>query len=376
MNDKLKGLLAGLTIGVMLTGSVAYASGTQIEVVFKNLKYMFDGKEVIAPEGQAGFIYEGSTYVPLRFVSEALGKEVSMDEDTGTIWVGKKPSEVIATYDGGQVTTGQLDKFLAINALFNPQSKQQEGDPAYTASMLNQLVGYMVMHSRADKATLDEVAASVPVQLAKIKGSSGGQFAKALTASGLNEADINQYIDWVLTFDKVLRAGLDDSALEKLYDSRVAASPGYATQASVRHVLIGFQDAAGKSRTKEDALKLAKEVKAKLDAGESFAAIAKQYSEDPGSKDNGGLYENAPVRDWVEPFRNAAVQLDLNIISEPVETDYGYHIMKVEARSTLSFDLLSKEAKDSMINEELNNKYQKLMQEEIPSLIQSSKLDQ
>lgn len=55
MNDKLKGLMLGLLPGVMLAGSAAYASGAQIEVYFKQLRYMFDGieKQPAANQGKS-----------------------------------------------------------------------------------------------------------------------------------------------------------------------------------------------------------------------------------------------------------------------------------------------------------------------------------
>lgn len=90
MKDKLKGLLLGLVIGTLLSGTVVYASGsTSINVFFRDLKYMFDGVEK-KPTSDQGFIYEGTTYVPLRFVGEALGKEVEWDGPNETIWIGKK----------------------------------------------------------------------------------------------------------------------------------------------------------------------------------------------------------------------------------------------------------------------------------------------
>jgi cyclophilin family peptidyl-prolyl cis-trans isomerase len=89
MKDKLKGLIIGVGIGVLISSSVVYASGgTQIEVYFNNLKFMFDGVEQTSAKGK-GFIYEGTTYVPLRFMSENLGKQVSFNGKTQTIWVGK-----------------------------------------------------------------------------------------------------------------------------------------------------------------------------------------------------------------------------------------------------------------------------------------------
>ncbi|WP_127584410.1 lamin tail domain-containing protein [Paenibacillus koleovorans] len=88
----IKGFVLGVCTTLLLLGAtVAYAAeSTQIEVYFKNLRYMFDGVEKKTSDLK-GFIYEGSTYVPLRFVGESLGKEVSWQEETQTIWIGEQP---------------------------------------------------------------------------------------------------------------------------------------------------------------------------------------------------------------------------------------------------------------------------------------------
>ncbi|SDE23328.1 Peptidyl-prolyl cis-trans isomerase (rotamase)-cyclophilin family [Paenibacillus sp. UNCCL117] len=91
MKDKLKYTAVGVVLGAMLTAAigVSAAGGQQIEVYFKPLKFMFDGKEKKPAEGQP-FIYEGTTYVPLRFMSETLGKQVQYDGKNDTIWVGNR----------------------------------------------------------------------------------------------------------------------------------------------------------------------------------------------------------------------------------------------------------------------------------------------
>jgi cyclophilin family peptidyl-prolyl cis-trans isomerase len=91
MKQKIKYLSLGIIIGALLSTSIAVyaAAGSQIEVYFKELRFMFDGIEKKVTEGTS-FIYEGTTYVPLRFMSESLGKFVQYDDKRQTIWVGNR----------------------------------------------------------------------------------------------------------------------------------------------------------------------------------------------------------------------------------------------------------------------------------------------
>lgn len=87
-----KDITVGAVLGGMLFSGVSYAaSATSINVNFLPLKYFFDGIEKKAPQDQQGFIYQGTTYVPLRFASEALGKKVSYEGKTASVYVGKQP---------------------------------------------------------------------------------------------------------------------------------------------------------------------------------------------------------------------------------------------------------------------------------------------
>lgn len=88
---RMKDVTVGIVLGGVLFSGVSYAASTSIEVNFQSLKYFFDGVEKKAPSDQQGFIYKGTTYVPLRFVSEALGKKVGYEGKTSSIYVGKQP---------------------------------------------------------------------------------------------------------------------------------------------------------------------------------------------------------------------------------------------------------------------------------------------
>ncbi|GAA3403997.1 peptidylprolyl isomerase [Paenibacillus hodogayensis] len=89
MKNKLQGMVMGIVIGVLLSITFVQASGTAtpIQVYFKELVFKFNGVEK-KPE-QPSFIYDGTTYVPIRFVSESLGVPVKYNGDTGTISLGQ-----------------------------------------------------------------------------------------------------------------------------------------------------------------------------------------------------------------------------------------------------------------------------------------------
>ncbi|MBE1441721.1 peptidylprolyl isomerase [Paenibacillus sp. OAS669] len=368
MNDKFKGLVLGLSLGVMLTGSVAYASGTQIEVYFQNIKYMFDGivKTPTEEQGQ-GFIYNGTTYVPLRFVSEALGKEVQWDGDTQTVWVGKKVdmAAVVATYEGGQVTRGDYEKFAYILRMTNPQYGAKEPDDAFKQYVINQIIASRIINSKLNETDRAEALESAEKQVAEAKSFLDARAAD-MSKQGITESDIRNYVQGVVATQTWLDSTADEPTVKAAYDQAVANNDESIISASVRHILIMKEDDNGKARTEAEVSQKLKEVQDKLKNGGDFAALAKQYSEDPGSSDNGGLYTNEPVVKWTDAFKKATISLELNKISDPVETEYGYHIIRVESRTTRSYD----DVKETIKNQLIDKNYNQFMTKELPALIE------
>ncbi|MNB77487.1 hypothetical protein D3C75_241730 [compost metagenome] len=79
MNDKVKGLILGITIGSMITGATAFAaSGMNIDVVKKKFNIYFDGLEPLRAEG---FIYNGKLYLPARTFAEAIENKVILENN-------------------------------------------------------------------------------------------------------------------------------------------------------------------------------------------------------------------------------------------------------------------------------------------------------
>lgn len=93
--------VAGFVTAAVLFGGTALGVDyyqQQITVSYTPLTYFFDGAEKAPPADQKGFIYGGRTYVPLRFMGEALNKKVGYDPQTSSIYVGAKPGAVPALW--------------------------------------------------------------------------------------------------------------------------------------------------------------------------------------------------------------------------------------------------------------------------------------
>lgn len=107
---------------------------------------------------------------------------------------------------------------------------------------------------------------------------------------------------------------------------------GLAQKVRARHILIKTVDDSLQPLSEEEikaAKTRAEEVLAKAKAGEDFEALVKEYSEDPGSVDNGGEY-TFKRGEMAEEFEVASFSMEPGEISDLVETLYGYHIIKLE----------------------------------------------
>lgn len=128
-------------------------------------------------------------------------------------------------------------------------------------------------------------------------------------------------------------------------------------QITISHILIGLNDTEGKAvRSQAEALARANEVHKKAVAAGDFAELVKQYSDDPGSKDTGGVYGPMPLAQFkgsmVKEFSEGALALNEGEISKPVKTEFGYHVIRLDKREMPEGDDYTakyKEAEDGLL---------------------------
>ena len=137
---------------------------------------------------------------------------------------------------------------------------------------------------------------------------------------------IMKYIDEVALKD--VDVNVSDEEIKDFYENN---KERYSQEtATVRHILFLTQ---GKSEEEIDSIKtLAGSVKDRAQNGEDFVSLVETYSEDPGSKQSGGLYKDFTRGRMVQSFEDASFTLPVGTISDLVETPYGYHIIKIEDR--------------------------------------------
>lgn len=195
MKKQIRAFILGFLACAMLSGGAAYAAtgSTSIEVVFEKLHYMFDGVEK-QPAGAQGFIYEGTTYVPLRFMSEQLGKEVQWDSGTKTIWIGQKPAAPSPAASGVYLSDMELTKteeariFLSVDK-WGTKPMNTTGHTSFTINGVTYSKGLaMYHHDNAyppDKKTGGNVTIQLDQKYTKLTGIVGADHSTLKdTASG------------------------------------------------------------------------------------------------------------------------------------------------------------------------------------------------
>ncbi|ARP99457.1 peptidylprolyl isomerase [Pseudorhodoplanes sinuspersici] len=116
------------------------------------------------------------------------------------------------------------------------------------------------------------------------------------------------------------KAALTDDAMKKVY-AEATKDMGNEQEVSARHILVESEDDA-------------KKIAADLKKGGDFSAIAKEKSKDPGSKDNGGDLGFFSKDQMVPEFAEAAFKLDKGQVSDPVKSQFGWHVIRVDDKRT------------------------------------------
>ena len=239
------------------------------------------------------------------------------------------PADAVAVVDGESVTKTSLDALL-VRAKKSYTTQKRAFPKAGTAeyqALQTQAVAFLVQRAEYDKQA-DELKITVTdkelqarIDQVKKQYFKGNQVLldKRLKEQGYTadsfQADIRAQVLSEKIYDEVTKKGatVTDAQVTKYYNEN-KAQYNVAESRDVRHILV---------KTKAEGDKIYVQIK----AGGDFAALAKKYSLDPGSKANGGKLTITRGQ-TVAPFDKTAFLLTTNQVSRPVKTQFGYHVIQ------------------------------------------------
>lgn len=251
---------------------------------------------------------------------------------------------VVAKAKGFDIKRSDIDALvIKFKAVLTSQGRQVPEENVLEKMVLNELVTQRVLLSKATDADRANATKTVNLQVSNLLAQAGSQDAldKQFKIRGTTPADYRKELMDLVTANEALKRELNikitDADAKDYYNSHPADFEE-PEKVHVHHILFltmeptsGEQLADDKKQAKH---KQAEDVLKRARAGEDFTALAKQYSEDPGSKANGG---DLPAFDkegdfgggrMGPEFTTAACSLTNNQVSDIVTTEYGYHIIK------------------------------------------------
>lgn len=234
----------------------------------------------------------------------------------------------VAVVGSQHVTRANFDQILGQAEKSYKQQKRpfpKAGSPEYE-TLKNQIVGFLVQRAeyaqKADDLGIKVDDKKVDARLKQLKkqyfGGNEKRYESTIKAQGLTDKTVREDIRTQLVseaiFNKVTAdVKVSDADLMKYYrkNKRQFSQP---ESREVRHILV-------KKKALADSLYR------QLKAGADFAKLAKKYSQDPGSKAQGGKLTVSKGQ-TVPPFDKAAFSLKKNELSRPVKTQYGWHVIQ------------------------------------------------
>lgn len=330
----------------------------------------------------AGLLGAPGGFTP-RAAAQAGTGAVSKPADKITELFG---DPVLAKGRGLEIKRSQFDTAL-MSIKANAAAQGRNIPPEYMSTLerqvLNDLIGMQLLLNKATATDKTLGRAQFEKSFQKFKTESKvtdaeyeERLALQLRAQGLTrEQWEKQRVDQMtigFTLERELKISVSDDEVKKFYDENPSR---FEEPEMVRasHILLSTRDSGTGSdlseAKKQEKRKQMEDILKRARAGEDFAKLAKEFSEDPGSKDKGGEY-TFPRGQMVPAFESAAFSLNPNQISDIITTQFGYHIIKLSEKipaKKVEFATVAEELKEGLkqqeIQKQLRDYVEKLKQE-------------
>ena len=266
-----------------------------------------------------------------------------------------KPKDKVATVNGTAISRGDLDREVKLwTERMASQGRQLPPAqlPAVRSQILESLINQELLYqaSKNNKVKIDQKIIDERYDAIKKRFKTEEEYKDAIAKMGVTETIIRKQLEKGLAIDELLKTSVvkditvTDEESRKYYNENQDQFK-QAEQVKASHILIKVEPTASDEQ-KAEARKKIETVQGKLKKGDDFAAVAKEYSEGP-SKSRGGDLGFFGRGQMVKPFEDAAFAMDVEEVSGVVETNFGYHIIKVSEKKPASTSSYS-EVKDQL----------------------------
>lgn len=220
----------------------------------------------------------------------------------------------------------------------------------YGAQTLDSMIADKIVNMEAEKQKIAVTDDEIQAELDKMAESYGGKetFEQQLALSGMTvdnmKSEIKSYLETVKLLEP--RIKITDEEISTYFDQN-KDDFNEPEQVEASHILVADEATA-------------KEVKQKLNEGGDFASLAAEYSTDTNNAKNGGELGYFERGVMGEAFENAAFSMKVGDISEPVKSQFGYHIIKVTGRKEAKEATLEDskaEIEETLKNQKINSEY-------------------
>lgn len=277
------------------------------------------------------------------------------------------PGDAVAQVNGTSITRAQFEQTLG-QAKRGYQAQKRPfpkpGSPEYE-QLKNQAVAYLVQRAEfeqeAEEVDIEVTDKQIDDRLAQIKkqyfNNDAKRYEAQLKKQGLNEAQVREDIRAQILSEELFKkvtAGVKvtDAEIAKYYRDH-PDQYSVPEQRDIAHILVKKKP-------------LADDLYAQVKAGANFAALAKKYSQDPGSKNQGGKLTVSKGQ-TVAPFDQTAFLMKVGQVSRPVKTEFGYHIIKalgpVKGAKTTPLGEVKQSIKQQLETQKKNEKMTKWVED-------------
>ena len=277
---------------------------------------------------------------------------------------------VIAKGNGFEIKQSELDEVvLGIKsaAAAHGETIPPEQMMTIEANMLNRLIQIQILLQKSTDADKADGKAKADLQVSNLLARAGSQekFDLQLKSVGMTStelrAKVTQEATATATLTRALGITVTDADAKQFYnDTNHTADFEQPEMVHVRHILLLTMDPTTRAPLPDDQKAAKKkqidDILKRVQAGEDFAALAKQYSEDKNSAINGGELPPFGHGEMVPQFEAAAFSMKTNTISDVVTTDYGYHIIKLLDKTpaqTVPYATVSDKIKDFLMQQQV-----------------------